>query len=130
MARIDGWTSGPMNQAGPEVMLKSVAMSLATYVMSCVRLPEGLCTEMTKAMAAFWWGGSKGKKKMHWMTWDKLCEKKSDGGLGFRDLPSFNLALLAKQGWRILTNEGTLHSQIAEVKVFPKFIFFGSKIGC
>lgn len=43
-------------------MLKSVAMATLTYVKSCVRLPKGLCLEITKAMATFSWGGGEDKR--------------------------------------------------------------------
>lgn len=78
--------------------LKSVAMSLATHVMSCVKLPEGICDELVKDMAAFWWGRGKGKRKIHWLSWNKLCEKDAGAwALDFRDQSCFNLAMLAEQ---------------------------------
>lgn len=35
---------------------------------------------------------------MTWVVWEKLCTKKSDGGMGFKGLRAFNIAMLAKQG--------------------------------
>jgi len=45
------------------------------------------------------------------------------GGMGFRDLRTFNEALLAKQGRRLLTIEDSLAHKIIKAKYFPKTSF-------
>ena len=47
-----------------------------------------------------------------------MCWPKETGGLGFRDLQSFNLAMLAKQGWRLIQNEDSLVSRILRAKYY------------
>ena len=51
-------------------------------------------------MNSFWWG-SKGDAQggIKWMDWDRLCAHKSIGGMGFRNVREFNIAMLGKQGW-------------------------------
>lgn len=49
-----------------------------------------------------------GKRKVSWISWDKMARPKKDGGLGFKDVTSFNDALLAKIGWRIIKNPNCL----------------------
>jgi hypothetical protein len=56
-----------------------------------------LCKQMTDAMAAFWWGDTNNHKRIHWMARWKMCIPKRLGGMGFLDLHSFNLTMLAKQ---------------------------------
>ena len=56
---------------------------------------------------------------MHWLSKDTLCTSKDHGGLGFRDLHLFNLAMLARQGWRILTNPDSLYARVLRAKYFP-----------
>ena len=45
----------------------------------------------------FWWGQTNEKTKMSWLSLDKVYTLKEEGGLGFCDLKTFNLALLSKQ---------------------------------
>ena len=49
-------------------------------------------------MVRNFWRDQKGdKKKITWISWEKLCIPKSQGGMGLKLLKEFNLALLAKQ---------------------------------
>lgn len=54
---------------------------------------------------------------------------KSKGGLGYRDLECFNMALLAKQGWRLLHNPDTLVAKIIKEKYYPDGTFLESNLG-
>lgn len=45
-----------------------------------------------------------------------MCDLTKGDGLGFRCLAMFNVALLAKQGWRILTNATTLVTRVLQSK--------------
>lgn len=57
-----------------------------------------------------------------------MCKPKSAGGLGFKDLCTFNLALLAKQGWRILQHPESLVAQIFRARYFSQVGFMHAPV--
>jgi hypothetical protein len=63
------------------------------------------------------------------MNWSKMGRGKENGGLGFHDLESFNLALLAKQGWQLLQYSDTLVAKIFWEKYYPNETFLESNLG-
>ena len=54
---------------------------------------------------------------------------KKDGGMGFRNLHVFNVPLLGKQGWGLMTQSDTLVAKLFKAKYFPKCNFLEAKHG-
>lgn len=79
--------------------------------------------DLNSMVRNFWWGQKENERKMAWISWDKLCQRKSEGELGFKDLKVFNLALLAKQGWRFIQNPSSLLHKVLKAKYFGSTSF-------
>ena len=100
-------------------MIQVVTQAIPLYIMSCFRLPKRFLCEINMLFASYWWGDKEYKRKIHWKNWDSMCCSKLDGGLGFKELESFNLALLAKQWWRVIHNENSLSFKVLKGRYFP-----------
>lgn len=55
--------------------------------------------------------------------------RKEDGGMGFYDFQAFNLALLAKQGWKFVDDPNALLTRVFKTKYFPNGDFLNANLG-
>lgn len=118
-----GWSEQLLSCAGREVLIKANAQAVPTYPMSCFKLPEQVLKKMKTYISNFWWGSSVDSHKIHWQRWTKLTKAKGEGGMGFRDMPLFNQAMLGKQGWRLLVRPDSLCASVLKGKYFPNCDF-------
>jgi len=127
--KINSWNGRALSRDGKEVMLKSVIQAIPSYIMSLYLIPSSIIDEIERMMNSSWWGGGGNHKGIRWMAWDRLACPKSQGGLGFRNLRAFNLAMLAKQGWNLLNKPDALASKLLKSRYFPNSSFLEAKLG-
>lgn len=119
-AKIQSWQRRNISQSGKCVLLKSVCQALPMHSMGIFYLPLYTIQSLEHLFANFWRGGS---DKINWMSWKRLCLSRNKGGLNFRKLREWNLALLGKQVWRIVSNPNSLIGQFFKARYFPNNSF-------
>ncbi|XP_019163592.1 PREDICTED: uncharacterized protein LOC109159934 [Ipomoea nil] len=94
------------------------------------RIVNRLIKSIESTMNSYWWkGGGSNSKGIIWKKWSFLCKRKKWGGLGFRDLHGFNLALLSKQAWILANDPNSLASRVLRARYYPNSSFLDAKLG-
>ena len=106
------WTSRFLSGAGKQVLLEAVLSAMPCYAISCFKIPISLCKQIQSILTRFWWDANPEKRKMCWVAWDTLTQPKYAGGLGFRDIETFNDSLIGKIGWRLISNPESLLAHV------------------
>ncbi|XP_062021040.1 uncharacterized protein LOC133737519 [Rosa rugosa] len=128
LKKVKGWKQTSLSQAGKEVLIKSVASAIPAYPMLCFKFPLSTCNELNSILSNFWWGNTD-SSGIHWKSWDFLSLPKDQGGLGFRNLQSFNDALLAKQAWRLIQDPSSLCARVLKQRYFPNTTLLHARKG-
>ena len=113
---------------GNEVFIKSIAQAILVYAMMVFKIPKNICKGISDAISQFWWGDDNEHKKIHWKAWWKLCIPKRRGGMGFRDLHSFNIAMLAKHVRRLLSDLYSLSARVMRARYYPDGKLLNAKL--
>ncbi|XP_026451501.1 uncharacterized protein LOC113351782 [Papaver somniferum] len=113
-ARITVWLHKLLSQAARTTLVKHIGQDIPLYQMWAFLIPKHLCRQMDAHFCKFWWGESLDPKDrmLHILGWDTLCSPKSEGGLGFRKYELNNLAMLARNAWKIIENPDCMLAKI------------------
>jgi hypothetical protein len=125
---MQGWSEKFLSCAAKEILIKVIIQASPLYSMSCFKLTKKVYKMLISSIAKFWWSGSLDKRSLHWLSWEKMVLPKIKGGLGFRDLEQFNIALLGKHGWRFLTHPDSLCAKVMRGKYFHNVDFMEATV--
>jgi hypothetical protein len=92
-AKLPSWKAKLLSPTGRVILVQSVTSAIPAYYMQNVTLPARVCSSLDKLNRDFLWGSNEERKKMHMVSWDKVCRPKDLGGLGLYFTKARNLAL-------------------------------------
>ena len=94
--KLLGWKQLYLSKGGRLTLLKSAFSSLLIYYLSLFTVPKAVAIRLERIQRNFLWGSSVECFKYPLVAWGKVCLPSELGGLGIRNLVSFNQALLGK----------------------------------
>ncbi|CAL5393987.1 unnamed protein product [Camellia sinensis] len=115
-SRLALWKRKLLPFAGRLTLVKSVMDSLPGYYISIFKLPKGIAKEIDKLKAAFLWGSSELRRKIHMIKWKDVTLSKAKGGLGIRQAKETNDCLLLKWWWRYGVEDESLWKRVVVSK--------------
>ena len=100
--KISTWKSVYLSIWGRVTLLNSIMHNLPIYLLSFVKIPMNVRTEIIKIQRNFLWHGEVEKRGISWVRWEDVCKEKYDWGMRVKGIGSFNKTLLCKWIWRFI----------------------------
>ena len=98
--KLASWKKLYLSKGGRVTLIKSTLSNLPTYFLSLFLIPASVANRIARLQRDFLWGGLGDEPKFHLVNWSTVYTPLSSGGLGIRNLRTFNVALLGKWLWR------------------------------
>lgn len=118
--RVVGWKTRPLSYAGCLTLIKSVMQSCYIYWSGCFGLPGETTKQIESLFARFLWAGQDMSRKLHAMSWEKICKPHNEGGLNLRRVKEMNMASTIKQIWWIVTYKPSLWVRWVHTKILKQ----------
>ncbi|GKV38230.1 hypothetical protein SLEP1_g46166 [Rubroshorea leprosula] len=81
-------------------------------------IPKIVLHELVSLQRKFLWGYMEDKSKLAWLSWEKVCRNRSEGGLGVPNLDCRNIVMLGKWWDRFGKEEGSLWRKVVIDKYY------------
>ncbi|GJW73855.1 hypothetical protein Tco_0133225 [Tanacetum coccineum] len=106
--RVMDWKNKSLSAAGRLQLIRSVLGSMHIYWASMFVLPSRVLLDVEQIMRGFLWCQGLLKKGKANVSWDIVCRKRIEGGLGVRRLDTFNKALMVSHLWNLISSKESL----------------------
>ncbi|XP_074363421.1 putative mitochondrial protein AtMg00310 [Apium graveolens] len=127
-SKLQSWSNNELSKGGKLKLVGTSTQTTPNFWMSLFLIPDSICDEVERKMNAFLWGNAAGRG-VKWIIWKKMCVPKGFGGLGLKELKRFNMAMLARQSWRLRTEVNTLVSAIMNARYYPQTEVIDAELG-
>ncbi|XP_021853707.1 uncharacterized protein [Spinacia oleracea] len=105
ITKIKVWSSRNLSYTTRMQLVNSVLLSLHMYWAQIYVLLKSVLQDIVKICRAFLWSGHAFSHKPSKIAWDKVCNDKQNGGLGFRDVQIWNTAFMGKYVWALVKKQ-------------------------
>ncbi|KAJ9557121.1 hypothetical protein OSB04_011735 [Centaurea solstitialis] len=106
--RVQNWKMKALSFGGRRQLVISVLQSLQLYWMAIFVFPSSVIHELEVVLRSFLWAQGDAVQGKCRIAWNVVCQPRECGGLGFKDLTTWNRALIAKNLWDIISVRPTL----------------------
>ncbi|VFQ88760.1 unnamed protein product [Cuscuta campestris] len=107
-AKINAWNSKHFSYSAKVRLINAMLMGVITFWTRIFILPKMVLKKIMSICRNFLWGGAADYSKSPLVSWDIICQPKSKGGLGLRNIINWNKATIMKLNWDIANKENVL----------------------
>ncbi|GFZ11471.1 hypothetical protein Acr_22g0008690 [Actinidia rufa] len=105
---LNAWAGMKLSYAGRCELIRSILQGVECFWLASLYIPAGIRDRLIRMCRNFLWGGQCYVFKKALVAWESICLPKMEGGLGFKNLEAWNLALLSKNLWNIQAKKDSL----------------------
>ncbi|XP_056688409.1 uncharacterized protein [Spinacia oleracea] len=126
------WKHLSLSQAGRLVLINGILAALSSNVLAVFKVPKKTSDQINATLMRYWWMGSANNRGICWTKRTILELPKGLGGVGLRNVETYNKAFLAKQAFRIHNTPSLLISRVmkAAYKNSPVEAILNKDIHC
>jgi len=110
--KLARWKQKHVSFGGRVTLINAVLTALPIYFFSFFRVPNKVVDKLVNIQRRFLWGEGMEQRKIALVNWKIVCLPKDKGGLGIKDLRTFNIALLGKWRRELFQNHGEMWTRI------------------
>ncbi|XP_038977290.1 uncharacterized protein LOC120107861 [Phoenix dactylifera] len=114
--RLEGWQIHSLSMMGRIILVRSVLSSIPIYLLSNSLIPVATVRNIEQIFRDFIWGRTGGRRGIHLMAWEVVCQPTRYGGLGVQSLVARREVLAARHAARVVLEPDGMWSSLMRAK--------------